>query len=156
MKVRKVVEQVQGFQAQDGAGVKLVRVLGHENVYNFDPFLMLDSFDSHRPHDYEKDLEPHAQITIDVKEQNTVMIFTLKGAVVAGDILVKEKTAARFGDAVKIEAGDAPVEVMLMSAPPTEEPIAWYGPIVMNSQSEIRTAVEELQKGTFIKQSTAY
>ncbi len=280
MKVRKVIEKVQGINAQDGAGVKLVRVLGHDNVYNFDPFLMLDSFDSHNPSDYTKGfpthphrgietvsflaqgkmthgdhlgtkqtisdgeaqwltagsgvfhsempagdsllglqlwlnlpakdkmkaapayhgisrseiqefpleggklrlltgeyqghkgwqgkyipldyydihLEPNASITLDVKAGNTVMLFTLKGEVVSNGTQVKEKTAARLveGDAVSIEAGNAPVEVMLMSAPPTEEPIAWYGPIVMNTQSELRTAINDLNHGTFIKQKTEY
>jgi len=280
MKVRKVIEQVQGFEAQDGAGVKLVRVLGHDNVYNFDPFLMLDSFDSSNPADYVKGfpthphrgietvsylakgqmthndhlgtrqtigdgeaqwltagsgafhsempsgdsllglqlwlnmpgeakmtaapayhgitrdeiqefpfeggklrlltgeyrghkgwqgqylpldyydihLEPHATLTLDVKAANTVMIFTLRGDVVTGGTHVGAKTAARLvdGDSVTIEAGDAGAEVMLMSAPPTGEPIAWYGPIVMNTQGEIRSAVSELNNGTFIKADTTY
>lgn len=49
---RKVVETVTGIPAVDGAGVHLVRVLGPETVYKFDPFLMLDAFDSNNPDDY--------------------------------------------------------------------------------------------------------
>ncbi|NLC39990.1 MAG: pirin family protein [Clostridiaceae bacterium] len=49
---RKVVQKVTGYITQDGAGVKLVRVLGHSTVKGFDPFLMLDSFDSRNPEDY--------------------------------------------------------------------------------------------------------
>lgn len=49
---RKVKKQVTGFATQDGAGVKLVRVLGHSTVKDYDPFLMLDSFDSKNPDDY--------------------------------------------------------------------------------------------------------
>ena len=41
------------------------------------------------------------------------------------------------GDTVTIEAGEHGAQVMLMSAPPTKEPIAWYGPIVMNTHDEI-------------------
>ena len=280
MKIRKVTEQVQGVRASDGAGVSLVRVLGHDNVYDFDPFLMLDSFDSTDPKEYEAGFPTHphrgietvsfiakgsmthrdhlgteetirdgeaqwltagsgafhsempsgerllglqlwlnipgkdkmtaapayhgimrdeiqefpfegghlrlltgvykghkgwqgkyipldyydihlredASITLDVKENNTVMVFTLEGEVVTGGSLVGEKTAARLveGDAVTIQAGKNGARVMLMSAPPTQEPIAWYGPIVMNTQEEIRTAVRELNAGTFIKKNTEY
>lgn len=280
MKERKVTQQVQGFRATDGAGVSLVRVLGHDNVYDFDPFLMLDSFDStdsrefsagfpshpHRgietvsfiakgtmthgdhlgtketisdgeaqwltagsgafhsempggdhllglqlwlnlpqkdkmtappayhgitrseiqefdfdggklrlltgsykghqgwqgkylPLDYyDIHLEPHARISVDVNTANTVMVFTLLGSVVAGGSKIGQKTAALLadGDTVTIEAGEDGAQVMLMSAPPTQEPIAWYGPIVMNSQAEIRTAVRELNDGTFIKAQTSY
>lgn len=49
---RKIGQKVTGFATQDGAGVNLVRVLGHSTVKAFDPFLMLDSFDSRNPEDY--------------------------------------------------------------------------------------------------------
>lgn len=52
MKKRNVINTVKGFRTQDGAGVSLVRVLGHSTVEDFDPFLMLDSFDSQDPEDY--------------------------------------------------------------------------------------------------------
>ena len=49
---RKIRKQVTGYRTQDGAGVHLVRVLGNRTVEDFDPFLMLDSFDSTNPADY--------------------------------------------------------------------------------------------------------
>ena len=49
---REIVQTVRGMRAVDGAGVRLVRVLSNENVRDFDPFLMLDSFDSTDPTDY--------------------------------------------------------------------------------------------------------
>lgn len=49
---REVKTQVRGYATQDGAGVNLVRVLGNSNVREFDPILMLDSFDSTNPQDY--------------------------------------------------------------------------------------------------------
>ena len=52
MKQREIVKLVRGQRTTDGAGVRLVRVLGHADVYDFDPFLMLDSFDSTNPADY--------------------------------------------------------------------------------------------------------
>lgn len=56
---RNVVEAVTGSRAIDGAGVHLVRVLGNKTVYRFDPFLMLDAFDSHNPDDYIKGFPMH-------------------------------------------------------------------------------------------------
>ena len=271
---------VQGYRAVDGAGVSLVRVLGRDNVFDFDPFLMLDSFDSSNPDDYTAGFPTHphrgietvsflakgsmthedhlgshetigdgeaqwltagsgafhsempggesllglqlwlnlpasakmtaapayhgilrdeiqefpleggtlrlitgeyeghkgwqgkyvpldyydirlksgAGVTLNVKENNTVMIFTLVGDVEACGTPVKEKTAARLadGDTVTIKAGEHGAEVMLMSAPPLKEPVAWNGPIVMNTSDEIRTAVTELRMGTFVKQDTEY
>ncbi len=55
------------------------------------------------------------------------------------------------GDEVTVRAGDAGVRFLLVSGKPIEEPVAWYGPIVMNTQAELRQAYEELQEGTFIK-----
>lgn len=49
---RKINQQVTGYKAEDGAGVKLVRVLDNETVYDYDPILLLNSFDSKNPNDY--------------------------------------------------------------------------------------------------------
>ena len=61
---RTVVQPVRGFRTKDGAGVSLVRVLGHETVETYDPLLMLDSFDSINPDDYTAGfpLHPHRGI----------------------------------------------------------------------------------------------
>jgi redox-sensitive bicupin YhaK (pirin superfamily) len=56
------------------------------------------------------------------------------------------------GDEVTVQAGDTGMRFLLVSGKPIEEPVAWYGPIVMNTQEELRQAVSELQQGTFIKQ----
>ena len=56
---RSVQKIVRGFRAVDGAGVRLVRVLGHDDVHDFDPFLMLDSFDSTDPRDYVAGFPTH-------------------------------------------------------------------------------------------------
>ena len=49
---RKIMKQIYGQKAVDGAGVHLVRILSNSDVQDFDPFLMLDSFDSTNPSDY--------------------------------------------------------------------------------------------------------
>lgn len=57
--IRKIRKIVTGSNQVDGAGVKLVRVIGHGDVYEFDPFLMLDAFDSRDPADYVKGFPWH-------------------------------------------------------------------------------------------------
>ena len=61
---RRVKRKVEGFRTIDGAGVSLVRVLGHNTVKEFDPILMLDSFDSINSDDYTAGfpLHPHRGI----------------------------------------------------------------------------------------------
>src|SRR3954471_2303675 len=55
------------------------------------------------------------------------------------------------GDEVTVQAGDRGIRFLLVSGKPIEEPVAWYGPIVMNTQAELQSAVSELRNGTFIK-----
>ena len=54
------------------------------------------------------------------------------------------------GDEVVVEAGEAGVRFLLVSGKPLEEPVAWYGPIVMNTQEELKRAFDELEAGTFL------
>ena len=51
------------------------------------------------------------------------------------------------GDEVTVQAGDDGIRFLLVSGKPLEEPVAWYGPIVMNTQEQLRQAFEELEKG---------
>jgi quercetin 2,3-dioxygenase len=55
------------------------------------------------------------------------------------------------GDEVTVQAGDEGVRFLLVSGQPLAEPVAWYGPIVMNTQEQLRQAFAELEKGTFLK-----
>jgi quercetin 2,3-dioxygenase len=55
------------------------------------------------------------------------------------------------GDEIVVQAGPEGIRFLLVSGRPLEEPVAWYGPIVMNTQAELRQAMSELQKGTFIR-----
>ncbi len=55
------------------------------------------------------------------------------------------------GDEVAVQAGESGIRFLLVSGEPIEEPVAWYGPIVMNTKAELRQAIAELQDGTFIK-----
>jgi len=55
------------------------------------------------------------------------------------------------GDEVTVQAGDDGIRFLLVSGKPLEEPVAWYGPIVMNTQAQLQQAFTELQEGTFLK-----
>jgi redox-sensitive bicupin YhaK (pirin superfamily) len=55
------------------------------------------------------------------------------------------------GDEITVQAGEEGIRFLLVSGKPIEEPVAWYRPIVRNTQEELRKAVTELQSGTFIK-----
>ena len=73
------------------------------------------------------------------------------------DILVREQTGNRSlvlfdsGDEVTVQAGEEGIRFLLVSGKPIEEPVAWYGPIVMNTQTELQQAFAELRSGSFIK-----
>lgn len=273
---RKILNRTQGFRTKDGAGVSLVRVLSRNTTKEYDPILMLDSFDSVDPEDYikgfpmhphrgietitylregtmthkdsmgnedtitdnevqwmtagsgimheempkpskrmlgvqlwlnllakDKMVRPHYQslrgddlkiveednanvkvisgeykgikgyapkylpldfyeieikkneeITIDTKDDQQVILFTLIGDIeVEGDV-VSEKTAVTTtdGDKLTIKAKDEDVIVLFLQSIPTNEEIAWAGPIVMNTNEDLRQASLDLRNGTFIKE----
>ncbi|MDU2545903.1 MAG: pirin family protein [Finegoldia magna] len=273
---RKILNRTQGFRTKDGAGVSLVRVLSRNTTKEYDPILMLDSFDSVDPDDYikgfpmhphrgietitylregtmthkdsmgnedtitdnevqwmtagsgimheempkpskrmlgvqlwlnllakDKMVTPHYQslrgddlkiieensakvkvisgeyngingyapkylpldfyeieikkneeITIDTKDEQQVILFTLIGDIEVEGEVVSEKTAVTTtdGDKLTIRAKDEDVIVLFLQSIPTNEPIAWAGPIVMNTNDELRQASLDLSRGTFIKE----
>ena len=276
MKHRGILKTVRGQRAVDGAGVSLVRVLSNRDVYDFDPFLMLDSFDSTDPADYtagfpwhphrgietitylihgkiehmdslgnkgtiesgesqwmsagsgilhqempmasermlglqlwlnlpksekmsdpaylgiaqdmmpvvetehatvrvlsgsfggvtgvtprhiqagilDVSLKKNGSITMPTKPDETVFAFLITGDAVIDAHLINEKTAVLFGagDSITIEATpDRALRFLLFSGKALHEPIAWGGPIVMNTRDELDLAFDELRRGTFIK-----
>ena len=66
---------------------------------------------------------------------------------------VENRTLVDFdrGDEVVVQAGERGIRFLLVSGQPIEEPVAWHGPIVMNTQEELRQAFSELREGTFIR-----
>ncbi len=90
------------------------------------------------------------------KRDHTVFAYVFEGAGhfdAQSDTLVGDRHLVSFddGDSVTVRAGPSGVRFLLVSGKPIGEPIAWRGPIVMNTDAELRTAFEELQRGTFIK-----
>ncbi|MEP5729214.1 MAG: pirin family protein [Sulfitobacter sp.] len=64
-----------------------------------------------------------------------------------------DRTLVRFGtgDEITVQAGPEGMRFLLISGAPIEEPVAWHGPIVMNTRAELQQAFAELRNGTFIK-----
>ena len=277
---RKAKQQVRGFRTQDGAGVNLVRVLGHGTVREYDPILMLDSFDSTNPDDYTAGfpMHPHrgietisyvyrgqmthrdslgntdtigngevqwmtagsgilheerlpaserllgvqlwlnlpakdkmvppvyhsiknseieeielengklrllagefagkkgyaskylpldyfdihlnagASVIINTEVERSVMIFTLSGDAYIGGELIKEKTAAKLtaGNNVAIKTADKNAQVLFIGSTLLNEPVAWGGPIVMNTNEELQKAFDDLKQGTFLQKEISY
>lgn len=276
MNRRKIVKTLQGIKTIDGAGVHLVRVLGKRDTEDFDPFLMLDSFDSTDEKDYLAGFPMHPHRGIEtityliegrIKHQDSlgnideirpgesqwmtagcgilheempqtsqrmlgfqlwlnlpaaqkmtepaylsitnsmiplvqtdeaevrvltgnyqgaqgttpsyipvsifdvalksgktiriptgakekVFIFVLSDDVYIDDQKISEKTAVLFdeNDYIEIKSADhKPARFIFFSGKPLHEPIAWGGPIVMNTKEELKQAFDELEKGTFIK-----
>ena len=56
------------------------------------------------------------------------------------------------GDEITVQGGPEGIRFLLVSGRPLEEPVAWYGPIVMNTQEQLREAMAQLNTGTFIRQ----
>ncbi|HPJ02618.1 MAG TPA: pirin family protein [Candidatus Limiplasma sp.] len=276
MNERNIKRLVRGRRTSDGAGVRLVRVLANDTVEDFDPFLMLDSFDSTDPADYiagfpmhphrgietityllagridhedslgnkgsirdgesqwmasgngilhqempqpsermlgfqlwlnmprsekmshpsylsitphmigrthsggaklgvlsgrygdtqgvttghiqatliDVDLPKGESIKLDTKAGETVFVFLLKGDAQIGGQAVAEKSAVLFGDGDYVQVSAMPdqdLRFMVFSGKPLHEPVAWGGPIVMNTRAELDLAFQELREGTFIK-----
>jgi len=97
-----------------------------------------------------------ATFTHPVQRGHTVFSYVVEGSAyfdTVREYLCGPETLVHYGegDAVSITAEKEPVRFLLVSGRPIGEPVAWYGPIVMNTAEEIRIAFDEYRNGTFIK-----
>jgi redox-sensitive bicupin YhaK (pirin superfamily) len=109
-----------------------------------------------QPEYLDVSLPAHSSFTHAVPADHTQLAYVFEGS---GTFA--ENTQAQIGnhslilfgqgDQMKVSTADSGVRFLLISGLPLHEPVAWYGPIVMNTQEELRTAVQELQNDTFIK-----
>jgi len=86
--------------------------------------------------------EPHAVLTESAVDPNAAPVYNAKNH----SLVLFDR-----GDEIDVQAGPEGIRFLLVSGKPLEEPVAWYGPIVMNSEAELRQAMSELQEGTFIR-----
>lgn len=110
---------------------------------------------------YDVGVLPGASVTVPVDAENTVICFTLLGDAVISGTRVPEKTAVRLEGGSQVTIAGIPdaterAQVLFISAPPLHEPIAWGGPIVMNTRAELYHAFDELDRGTFLKERMAH
>ena len=98
-------------------------------------------------------LPPGATFERDEPAGRTVVIYVFEGALRAGEVAVPHGTGALLsnGDRVRLTATEQGARLLLFAGQPLAEPVAWGGPIVMNTDAELRTAFAELRQGTFIK-----
>ncbi len=117
-------------------------------------------------------LEPKGIFTRKVKHNHTVMAYVIEGNGNFGETqtdfieepdrlysgtAMSEFTSAENlviygeGSGIRVEAGAEGVRFLLISGKPIGEPVAWYGPIVMNTEEELKTAFDEYENGTFLK-----
>lgn len=113
----------------------------------------------HLPLDYyDIHLEKFGEISLETGEDDSVMVFTLLGQITIEDELIEEKTAAKLtnGDRVTIKnAGDF-AQVLFIRTRALSEPVAWTGPIVMNSEEELEEAFKDLREGRFIRENLEF
>jgi quercetin 2,3-dioxygenase len=91
---------------------------------------------------------------VDSERHAFAYVFEGSGAFCSGSDQADNRSLVLFdaGDEISVQAGSTGVRFLLVSGKPLREPVAWNGPIVMNTQEELRQAFEELEKGTFLKQ----
>ena len=158
-KIRTIRKITKGMHAVDGAGVNLVRVIGYNDTTDYDPFLMLDAFDSTDPNDYTKGFPWHPHRGIET------ITYLIQGDIEHSDSL-GNKGSIKDGDCQWMTAGSGIIHQEMpkatkrmlgaqiwlnLPAKALKEPIAWGGPIVMNTKEELNLAFKELDDNTFIK-----
>lgn len=94
----------------------------------------------------------------EIKNGYTTLVYVINGEVYADkkdkEIVVPERNTLLFsreGDKLSIRTKDSSARILFLAGKPIEEPIAWYGPIVMNYEEELVEAFRELREGTFVK-----
>jgi redox-sensitive bicupin YhaK (pirin superfamily) len=102
-------------------------------------------------------VNPGKKVTIPAKEGENAFVFLIEGDAVAGGKTYSEKSAVLFdlnGTEIEISApAGAPSRFIFFMGRPLNEPISWGGPIVMNTDDELRNAFLELETGDFIKEN---
>lgn len=113
-------------------------------------YLPLDYYDIH--------INPDEAVIINTETDRSVTVFTLSGDAYIGGEPVKEKTAVKLtaGENVVIKSADKKAQILFISSKRLDEPVAWGGPIVMNTGEELNKAFNDLRKGMFLQDNISY
>jgi redox-sensitive bicupin YhaK (pirin superfamily) len=109
------------------------------------------------PRYFDVEVPPGVEKAIPVESSRNAIAYVFAGSGSFGDGAPPPQAGNRSlvlfgtGDEVVVLAGDQGVRFLLVSGEPIAEPVAWHGPIVMNTQEELKQAMAELRDGTFIK-----
>ncbi len=114
---------------------------------------------SSEPELYDISLPPHASIHHDFTEEHTVFAYILEGngffaPGAMHPTLPEHVVLFSKGKAFSISTEEDPVRFLLVGGKPFSEPVAWSGPIVMNTEAELRQAFEEYRNGTFLQHAS--
>ena len=108
-------------------------------------------------HYLDVSMPPESEFTYSVKPGYTAFAYVVEGSGLFNP-RNSEAVGARHvvlyspeGDLIRIRTRSSPVRFLLLAGKPIHEPIAWYGPIVMNTQEQLAKAFQELRQGTFVK-----
>ncbi len=101
-------------------------------------------------------IKPNSEFIHPIKKGHNAFAYVIQGEGYFDDekeLLLNKENLIIYedGEEVKISTADSPVRFLIVSGKPINEPVAWYGPIVMNTKEEIRLAFEEYREGTFVK-----
>ena len=110
---------------------------------------------------YDITLESGKEFTLDVQESYNVFAYVIDGSGSIGinnENRIESEYLAHLidGERVFLKAEDIPFRLLLVAGAPIREPIAWYGPIVMNWHEELELAFQEYRAGTFIKTKSGF
>lgn len=108
------------------------------------------------PNLFHVSLEPGASFDMGSEKTDKVALFVISGKgkfEPEGDYIDADESTLIYseGERILVQAGEEPMQFIYLSGAPLDEPIAWGGPIVMNTREELLKAQQELQDGTFIK-----
>ena len=100
-------------------------------------------------------MDANSNFEYTIPEENTAFVYLFDGKAHFGRDAKEVETGHLIeliaGDTVKIATGESSARMLFISGKPIKEPVAWYGPIVMNTQEELENAFREYRNGTFIK-----
>ncbi len=103
-------------------------------------------------------LKANNKFTIETEEDKSILVFLLSGDAKVADEIVSEKTAVKLteGSSLDIESLNEDIQILFVSSNKLDEPVAWGGPIVMNTKEELNLAFRELKTGDFLKEKVDY